>query len=85
MRSYFSEKPDGFSEVLQAFNAYGQETSALGMTDLDFIRLLQSAHIPRGSGRERDYLEARKWAGTVAADRGDYERLVTLAAKYVGV
>ena len=55
------------------------------MSDHDFIALLQSAHIPRGSGRERDYLEARKWAGTVSADRGDYERLVTLAAKYVGV
>ena len=55
------------------------------MTDEDFIQLLKDALIPRGSRRELDYLEARKWAGTVSEDRMDYERLLQVAARYVGV
>lgn len=55
------------------------------MSDENFIQLLRAARVPKGTGNERHYLEARRWAGTVAGDQGDYERLVQAAAKYVGV
>ncbi|MFA6063997.1 MAG: hypothetical protein WC736_15520 [Gallionella sp.] len=85
MRPDSARKSHGPYPRLQIVDAPSKEAGALGMTDEEFQLLLASARIPRGSKREHDYLEARKWAGTVAADRGDYERLVQLAANYVGV
>lgn len=55
------------------------------MIDSDFICLLERSRIPKGTRIERHYLEARKWAGTVARDSSEYERLVKIAAKYVEV
>jgi hypothetical protein len=58
------------------------------MDEKTFLECLEKLGIRQGSGRERDYMKAkhfimdRTWEDTSAAN---YERLISLAAKYVGV
>ena len=55
------------------------------MDDSEFLKVLAASGIPTGSKDWKDYEEAKKWATTVARDGTDYERLIRVAAEYVGV
>ena len=55
------------------------------MSEEGFILILEESLIPRGSKSLKDYAEAKRWAGTLADGPQDYERLVQIAAEYVGV
>jgi len=55
------------------------------LTEEGFILILEESLIPRGSKSLKDYAEAKRWAGTLADGPQDYERLVQIAAEYVGV
>jgi hypothetical protein len=55
------------------------------MTVDEFIKLLGDSGIPINTKDWRDYEEAKRWAGTVCEEEKNYERLVQVAAEYVGV
>ena len=55
------------------------------LSEEGFILILEESLIPRGSKSLKDYAEAKRWAGTLADGPQDYERLVQIAAEYVGV